>query len=1041
MRKYAYILSLLISCLAGTVGPVHGQYEEKNFTLYTVRDGLSDNLITSLLQDDQGYMWIGTDAGLNRFDGSGFKQYFRDTEPLKLLSGSIVRLKQFEKGQIAIVSRGGLQLLHTTDYTIKNFFVRDSTAISIHLNAAWDAIALPGERYAMSSAAGFYLFDKKGELLKRHDAFTIKDIGKKRILYGRDFFQVSGRKYMLFINDGGLALYDDSSKTYRELSENDPERRMLLSPPNQQDNYWTVRFKLDSSRFVFIRGGYRQIMYYNARLKQTTYSPLPGGVADSLSWESRFIRINDSLLAINSGINGFYLFRIHRETGTISTDGVKHLRRFKISSLFVDRDKRLWVGTNEGLLKQNIHAPVIQSWHYQPQQGQKFMNGFSAVFPYKNKLYVSRFSSSKGLSIIDPVSMRVIREIDFFSDRSSWNEIRSIEMYHPDTLWIGSNGGLLWFDTQSERYGKVFDENKTPWAKSFFPVLAPLRPDGYAWMCGFLGGKLVRYHAPTRSFTYFDASTTPALPFDKVKHIVYDAYGDVWIGGHWLTRWNNRKKYFDTLITVYGGAYKYNDDIVAMRADNNGSIWIHNSYNGLLEYKIREKKFVAYTMKEGLPSELVVSLSPVIRNKLWLAGNNQLSFFDIGKKQFTVYDYRDGLPAQKPSSRKIYYDSLSGCMYLCCNEYLVRLPAEPPEEKDLSSNLLIDEIRMGDGQTFYNADKPVRVSYARNNITLNFSVIDFEKSNYQYAWKLNNSSDWNSIGNQRSITLTNLRPGEYHLQIRASGKPGAEKIKEVSFYIKPPFWETAWFIILIVLLAGAIVWFSYRSRVRVIRNRAEIDKQLTQTEMKALQAQMNPHFIFNCLNSIREMILNNENKDASHYLSKFAHLIRITLDQSAHPRVSLRNTADYLQRYLELEKIRNSLLEFSIETDEQLDADETMIPPMLLQPFIENALWHGVSASNKRIHVRAAFKKEGDNLVCRIEDNGIGINQSLRNKPGRAGLHKPHGIENIRNRISLLKQKYGLSASVDVRDKSDIPGTSGTGTVVTIILPLENPDL
>ena len=177
-----------------------------------------------------------------------------------------------------------------------------------------------------------------------------------------------------------------------------------------------------------------------------------------------------------------------------------------------------------------------------------------------------------------------------------------------------------------------------------------------------------------------------------------------------------------------------------------------------------------------------------------------------------------------------------------------------------------------------------------------------------------------------------------------------------------------------------------------MRQKANIDKLLAQTEMKALHSQMNPHFIFNSLNSIREMILNNENKEASHYLSKFAQLIRMTLDQSGQSFISLRNTIDYLQRYIEMEKIRNGHFTWSMNVDKRLDMDETVLPPMLIQPFIENAIWHGVTGNRKNINIQINFKKENDHLVCTIDDNGIGIEQSIKNKNNNDSLHNPFGI-------------------------------------------------
>lgn len=1013
------------------------QYDEKNFTTYTIKNGLSDNSINCLQQDAEGYLWIGTDAGLNRFDGNSFKVYYRGTEPVKLPSINIGRLKRFDTNRLGILSKGGFLVLNTKNYSVQHYRVPDSTAISIYINAVWDAVELPDKSFAVTSAAGFYRFNSKGELIFRHDTFTIKDIGQKRILYGRDIFSLSAKDYIINVDEGDHAYYDDEKKTFSEFSTNDNLKYFFRGSPFIMDNFWTIQQQISKNEFVFLRSGDNKITYYYYPLRKTVLSTLPAHITNSINWESKIATLNDSVLAINSATYGFYILKINKQTGVITSDGVNHLSDYKIICLFSDKDQRLWVGTREGLLKQELTQPALKSWHYLPPDGSKFPGGFSTVYRYKDKLYAGRFSYSKGLAMIDPATMKLIKEIDIFSAGSNWNEVKSIEMYHPDTLWIGTSAGVIWFDTKTERYGKVFNEKKYPWSTDISASLAPARSDGYAWICSVLGGKVVRYHIPTRTFTLFSKHTSPALSFEKVKHIVYDAYGDVWIAGHSLARWNNNKQTFDTLITTYGGDGKFNDDIVVIRADEHGSLWFHNAYNGLSEYRIKEKKFITYTMKDGLPSDLINALSPVIDNKLWAATNSHLYLFDAKTRQVSVYDYKDDLPEHKPTGRKIYYDVQSGLLYLCCNEYIVRFPFSPKPENDRSSGLLIEEVSVNNQTVWYQPYESLKISYNDNNVSISSSVIDFDKTNYQFAYRLNKSDSWNNMGNQRTLSLYNLPPGNYELQIKASGKPGAEKIKHFRFSIRPPFWKTNWFLLLTASALITAVYLIYKNRVRHIRQRAEIDKQLSQTEMKALQAQMNPHFIFNSLNSIREMILNNENKDASHYLSKFAHLIRITLDQSSQPIVSLRNTIDYLQRYMEMEQIRNNLFTYEIRVDEKLDVDDTFIPPMLIQPFIENGLWHGVAAANKSIHITIQFIKEEHCLICTVDDNGIGISQSDKNKNDSAGKRKSHGINNIQQRIQLLNEKHGLQCKLKIRDKKDIPGSKETGTLATICLPLE----
>ncbi|MEP6701296.1 MAG: histidine kinase, partial [Bacteroidota bacterium] len=581
------------------------------------------------------------------------------------------------------------------------------------------------------------------------------------------------------------------------------------------------------------------------------------------------------------------------------------------------------------------------------------------------------------------------------------------------------------------------------YAKSYSTLafLAPPRKDGYAWFCYVLEGVVGRYHIATRSFTFFTSKTQPALPFDKVKSIAYDAYGDVWIAGHSLSRWNNQTGNFDTLISVYGGTNKFNDNILTISADAKGSLWLHNAENGLLEYRIKEKKFIAYTLKDGLPSMVLQCFSPVVENILWMGSPNHLTRFNTETKKSLVYDYHDGFPDESPDSRRIFYDSGSRKFYMFCNDYLVEFPLFQKIYAGSSSDLLIQEVMVNNKKYFFHPPDTIRLKYYENTLALQFNIIDFESPNsYQFAYRFNNAETWTVAAQERIINMNGLQPGKYVLQLKASGKYGDEKIKEFTIFIKPPFWKTTWFLLTCGLFLASLIYILYQRRIKTIRKRANIDKLLAQTEMKALHAQMNPHFIFNSLNSIREMILSNNNKEASHFLSKFAHLMRVTLDHSSHSYVSLRNTIDYLNRYMEMEQIRNSHFTCRIHAENELDPDETILPPMLIQPFIENAIWHGITGSAKNININIDFKKEDDQLVCLIDDNGIGIEQSLKNKNESGNLHSSVGIKNIKNRIRLLNEKYNLQSSITIEDKANLPGYHETGTLVTLRLPLEITD-
>ncbi len=1030
----------LLSFLTSIVQPCLAQYEESDFVRYTVKDGLSDNYITCLQQDNLGYIWAGTNNGLNRFDGHSFNNFYQGSPALPLASIDIRNIKILGPQQLGIISGGGLEIIDTRDFSLKRFYIPDSTAFSTYQNAAWDAVELADHSYAMTTASGFYVFNPSGTIKFRHDGYILPDIGKKRILYGHEIFPLNKEEQVVYFEESGMAIYNAEQRSYRKPGTEEIKYAALAHPNISKGGQWITKYQLNNDEFFFIFLRKDSMIYYNHQLQKVVTSSVPFPTSSAFSWESRITKLSESSFMINDRTRGFYVFNLDRKTGQISFNKKKFLSSYKIVRLFVDKDKRLWAGTSGGLLQQKLHPAYINSYRFQPASGDTLTGGFSCTYRYKNKLYAGRFSLYKGLAIINASGMQQEKEITFYGGNNSWNEIRSIEMYHPDTLWIGTNAGILWFDTKTNHYGKVLNENKYPWATELSAILAPPRKDGYAWICSHLGGLVARYHIPSRTFTIYTSGTKPALPFDKVKSITYDSYGDVWIAGHSLTRWNNKKQLFDTTITVYGGANKFNDDILALSADDNGSLWLHNAFNGLLEYRIAEKKFLSYTMKDGLPSDVLQSFSPVTDHNLWIGSNNHLSRFDTRTKKIVIYDHHDGLPEHKPTGRKIWLDKEYNYLYLCADEYIVKFPLQSVSYPENSSGLILQGLVINNKKTLFQPGNEMNLKYNENNLLLDYSIINFEKNNYQFSYKLNNDEDWVNLGQQRSINLTNLQPGKYSIQLKATGTNGDEKIKEFSLFIHPPFWKSTWFLLTCGLLLTGILYFLYKNRIKQVRKKANIDNLLAQTEMKALHSQMNPHFVFNSLNSIREMILNNENKEASHYLSKFARLIRITLEQSGQSFISLRSTIDYLHRYLEMEKIRNNDFTYSLTTDTLLDMDETVLPPMLIQPFLENAIWHGVTANRKNINIRVNFRKENEQLVCNVEDDGIGINKSLSNKMSNESTHTSVGISNVQDHIRLLNEKYNLHCSILVKDKQDIAGPGVSGTLVTLRLPYKLQD-
>lgn len=1030
-------LTTLFTIALISVLPAWAQYDEKDFVRLSVKEGLNNNYVTCIQQDDLGYIWVGTDMGINRYDGHQFQNFEKANQSPILGGGTTKNIKKMGAHQLGIISRYGFLLLNTKDLSVKNYIIPDSTPLFTIRNSISDALQLNDRSIALSTATGFYILDSSGNMILRYDAYNAEDIGKKRIFYGRDMFEMPGNNLAVYNEEDQMAAFDAENMKYINSSINKSEWSAFYPPKISSQERWAKKFQLSKNEFLFFYFLKDSIVYYNHLKKTAVTSPLPFNPGREINWESNLTRLSDSSFAVNSYASGFYIFHLNSKTGKIVIEKQKYLANHKINYVFIDRDKRLWAATSNGLLKQKLNKPFLKTFHYPPPAYDNPYRGFNHAYRHKDKLYLARFSRYNGLVILDTSTMRIEKRIAFYGKDNMWNEISNIQMYHPDTLWLGTNAGILWFCTKTYNYGKVLETKLYPFLKDKHAILAPLKSDGHAWICFSLDGIIARYNAFTRNFTFYTSKTTPALPFNKAKKIVYDSYGDLWISGHSLARWNNKTQLFDTLITVYGGDKKYNDDILTISADARGSLWLHNADNSLLEYQIKEKRFIHYNNKDGLPSSVIQNLSPVVDDILWIGSPHHLTKLNTRTKKIEVFDYTDGLPEESPTGRSIYYDEGGHQFYLFCNNKVVKFSNEQVEKNIPNNELLIQELVINNNQSIFHPSSGIQLTSKQNNLSFHYNLVDFENENYEYAYKINDDESWSNLGQQRNLNLTALPAGKYLIQFKATGKSGNQKINKLTFYIKPPFWQTPAFYILSGFVIISILYFIYRFRIRQIRQNANIDKQLVQAEMKALHAQMNPHFISNSLNSIREMILNNENKDASHYLTKFAHLIRITLEHSTQSFISLRNTIDYLHRYVEVEQIRNENFTCNIHTGNNLDMDDIVLPPMLIQPFIENAIWHGASNETKEINIHIHFQKENTHLVCKVDDNGIGIHRSLANKEESVNLHQSIGISNISNRINLLNEKYNLQSSISIIDKSTLPGKYSTGTLVILKLPIE----
>jgi len=287
------------------------------------------------------------------------------------------------------------------------------------------------------------------------------------------------------------------------------------------------------------------------------------------------------------------------------------------------------------------------------------------------------------------------------------------------------------------------------------------------------------------------------------------------------------------------------------------------------------------------------------------------------------------------------------------------------------------------------------------------------------------------------VQYGNLPHGKYSFKVKAMNGDGYWSNEfTYSFTIRPPWWHTWWAYTLFALSFIGLIYAIFRYRLNKIRMQHEIVLQkhkAAELEMQALRAQMNPHFIFNCLSSINRFILKNDSDNASDYITKFSRLIRLILQNSQAAFISLESELESLQLYLELEVLRfNYHFDYKVKIADDLDVTEIKIPPLIIQPYVENAIWHGLMQAKKKGQLEIELFRHEEELCCKITDDGIGRKKAAELKS--KSTHKSIGMQITADRIAILHQRK-QSDMIKITDLILPDGTAG-GTEVFLKIPL-----
>lgn len=454
-----------------------------------------------------------------------------------------------------------------------------------------------------------------------------------------------------------------------------------------------------------------------------------------------------------------------------------------------------------------------------------------------------------------------------------------------------------------------------------------------------------------------------------------------------------------------------NTQIVSIDFDNKSQRLYSLTFDG----KIYIDELVLTNLVEAQGNKLTYS-----GNKIYIASNKGVWIFDLIKKQWNNLNALSGLASDNVQDMLI----LENTLWLATGKGLQKIPLNKRQEKPLAKIYL------------KNSETKFKINHNEVIVLNPEASIYSANGKFEYAYRIN-KNEWIILpATVEQIEIQNLPTGIVEIEIKAIDHLGRDSENTITLdgYVKPPFYKTWWFFLIVVSILVGLAYLFYNRQLNKQRIELKRQNELNIAKLTAIRSQMNPHFIFNSLNSIQDLILQKKTVESYDYVVLFSELVRNALNYSNREFISIREEIEFLETYLQLEQLRfKNDLHYQILYD---GTDEIDVPSLMIQPFVENALFHGLlhKDGKKELTVRFAFEEEL--LICIVEDNGIGRKQadSIRTRQGQK--HNSFALEAIQKRMNIFNEQQGKTVG-EFLFEDIMPNEKDTGTRVIIRLPFK----
>ncbi len=999
--KYLLLLTLLLHRLASIA-------QEYNFINYNVQDGLPQSQVYDIFQDSKSYLWMATQGGgVAKFDGATFQTL---TSKDGLPSNYINYIFEDQQNTIWFATKNGIA---SYDHSKINWSQKNSlkieTIAQINDSTLW--LGTHQGIHALNKNTGALSKETLNRTIDRNRVNAMLKIEDKMwIATSRGVFIVNKNKAVqsLTINNGLL------SNDVKDLQIGDNE------------TIWISQFA----------GGLSCINVESKKILQEFN-------------QSKLKRIQSAFLDDNTIYactqdKGMAQYNLQDSTWTYldESDGLSHNN---VQEVFKDAWGNLWIGTSGGGVIKYL-GQFFQ--HYNSENGLSGERIYAVEETEDGAIWLS--VSDEGITLID--STGIYTNIDSLNINTKCNDIFEDNQ---GRMWFSTNGeGLVMLDTLGFHNFTQADGLPSDWIQSVIQDIS-----GYIWVGTYANGlaKIVSLDSLGLQVEVLDKKDGLSDLF--VTALQTDPSGRIWVatklGGLGYVE-NGR------VVSVEKGSKLPKTSIRSIAFDRYGNIWLGTAGEGIYTaaYDDLETGFSKIQKHRQLTSDNIYLLIFDDESNLWAGsevGVDKISFNNSGVVlNIQHFGKNEGFlgietchnAATLDSDGNLWFGTLNGLSKHKPGS--TQLSIAPPKIHFKGINLMYNPIEESKyKQQLNEADSLIsntKFTYNNNDIGFEFKAIHpDDPNNLYYKWKLQGlEKDWSRPSKVESVNYTNLSAGKYQFLAKAIGKNGLESnLISTSFKIKPAIWQRKWFQLLTVILLGLLMYLFYRYRISKIekkeaekRAQLELKNELLGLEQKALQLQMNPHFIFNALNSIQSLVVNEKPDIARVQIQNFAGLMRGILTNSKNEKITLAEECATLDKYLKMEQFCQTVpFDFKIKMPSDFDADEIELPPMMIQPFVENSVIHGIShLKNKNGTINVDFEVKGRQLICTILDNGVGRSKSAKlNQKTKQG-HQSMAMDVTQKRIKSLSKDFKNNPILieDIKQNGEVGGTK-----VQLILPLE----